>query len=205
MEYATEEEAIAAKGEEEGEIIHREAQEAIPAQEAPISYEVSEDGVIAIDMSNAEEGYYKVYIANKLNGDEEVVLAFNKKPEGDVELVEDATCRVVKPAAFVEESAILSAIPKKENPSAEPSASDYKLGAAVEVAGLSDSLMIHWYEQVGSLDPADETPDFLLDEGTFEEHKEYFPDHGGYFYFIAVNAVEDTTAEITSNIIQIAA
>lgn len=193
VEYATEEEAIAAKGEEEGEIIHREAQEAIPATEAPISY-VVDDGSVVIDMSNAEEGYYKVTVINTLNGD-------HKDTESEV------ICRVVRPAAFVAESAVVSAVPKpdKQNPSEEPSASDYKLVATAEVDGLSDSLSIRWYEQVGSLDPADETPDTLWDEGAFEEHQEYYPDHGGYFYFVAVNKVEDTTAEITSNIIKLAA
>lgn len=197
VEYATEEEAIAAKGEAEGEIIHREAEEAVPAVEAPITYEVNEAGEIVINMTNAEQGYYRISIVNKLNGSEQISEPL-------------LICRVVKPAAFVAGSAV--ATPKQRSGQdlvngQEPNVSDgHKASAVVQVDGLSDSLLIKWYEQKGQQDPAEgeDAVDELVDEGPFEEHKEYSPKVGGYVYFIAINTVEDSVAQIKSNSIHFA-
>lgn len=193
--YATETGGIA----DYNEITHREAVEgrdAVPAH-GGVTYEI-EDGAVTIHMDAADEGYYRITVINKLNGDQE-------------ETASEVICRAVKPAAFVAESAI--ATPKRKSGAAldegeEPNCSDeYKVVAEVEVDGLSDELYIKWYNQKGQLDPAEEdTPDEVVAEGLFAERNAYTPTVGGYYYFIATNMVadEENVAEIRSNAVHFA-
>lgn len=209
VEYTTEEEAKAAadtaQGAEAGAgdysgIVHREAKEAVPAVEAPITYEVNEAGEITIDMTNAEEGYYKVYVVNKLNGDEEVTLSFNKKPQGGVEKVEDATCRVVKPASL--KSAEI-AIVGEPGPDGRGSRTNGNyLEASIDLDGqLSDEIKYAWYVINTGKDPADAEPDELI-EGA--DKFTYKPVERGSYYCVVTNIVEDTEAKIITNDIEFA-
>lgn len=209
VEYATEEEAKAAAdaaqsaeagaGDYSG-IVHREAKEAVPAVEAPITYEVNDAGEIAIDMAKAEEGYYKVYVVNKLNGDEEVTLSFNKKPEGGVEKVEDATCRVVKPASL--KSAEI-AIVGEPGPDGRGSRTNGNyLEVSIDLDGqLSDEIKYAWYIINTGKDPADAEPDELI-EGA--DKFTYKPTERGSYYCVVTNIVEDTEAKIITNDIEFA-
>ena len=209
VEYATEEEAKAAAdaaqsaeagaGDYSG-IVHREAKEAVPAVEAPITYEVNNAGEIAIDMAKAEEGYYKVYVVNKLNGDEEVTLSFNKKPEGGVEKVEDAACRVVKPASL--KSAEI-AIVGEPGPDGRGSRTNGNyLEASIDLDGqLSDEIKYAWYVINTGKDPADAEPDELI-EGA--DKFTYKPVERGSYYCVVTNIVEDTEAKIITNDIEFA-
>lgn len=209
VEYATEEEAKAAAdaaqsaeagaGDYSG-IVHREAKEAVPAVEAPITYEVNDAGEIAIDMAKAEEGYYKVYVVNKLNGDEEVTLSFNKKPEGGVEKVEDATCRVVKPASL--KSAEI-AIVGEPGPDGRGSRTNGNyLEVSIDLDGqLSDEIKYAWYIINTGKDPADAEPDELI-EGA--DKFTYKPVERGSYYCVVTNIVEDTEAKIITNDIEFA-
>jgi len=201
VEYATEEEAIAAKGEEEGEIVHREAEEAVPAVEAPITYEVNEAGEIAIDMTNAKEGYYKVYIVNKLNGDEEVTLSFNKKAESDdVAKVEDTTCRVVKPASLKSAEITIVGEPGPDGRGSRTNGN--YLEVSVDLDGqLSDEIKYAWYIINTGKDPADAEPDELI-EGA--DKFTYKPVERGSYYCVVTNIVEDTEAKIITNDIEFA-
>ena len=209
VEYATEEEAKAAAdaaqsaeagaGDYSG-IVHREAKEAVPAVEAPITYEVNDAGEIAIDMAKAEEGYYKVYVVNKLNGDEEVTLSFNKKPEGGVEKIENATCRVVKPASL--KSAEI-AIVGEPGPDGRGSMTNGNyLEVSIDLDGqLSDEIKYAWYIINTGKDPADAEPDELI-EGA--DKFTYKPTERGSYYCVVTNIVEDTEAKIITNDIEFA-
>lgn len=208
VEYASEEEAKAAadaaQGAEAGAgdysgISHREAKEAVPAVEAPITYTVDE-GNIAIDMSNAEEGYYKVYVVNKLNGDEEVTLSFNKESKDGVEKVEDTTCRVVKPASL--KSAEI-AIVGEPGPDGRGSRTNGNyLEVSIDLDGqLSDEIKYAWYIINTGKDPADAEPDELI-EGA--DKFTYKPTERGSYYCVVTNIVEDTEAKIITNDIEFA-
>ena len=209
VEYATEEEAKAAAdaaqsaeagaGDYSG-IVHREAKEAVPAVEAPITYEVNDAGEIAIDMAKAEEGYYKVYVVNKLNGDEEVTLSFNKEPKDGVEKVEDVTCRVVKPASL--KSAEI-AIVGEPGPDGRGSRTNGNyLEVSIDLDGqLSDEIKYAWYIINTGKDPADADPDELI-EGA--DKFTYKPTERGSYYCVVTNIVEDTEAKIITNDIEFA-
>lgn len=209
VEYATEEEAKAAAdaaqsaeagaGDYSG-IVHREAKEAVPAVEAPITYEVNDAGEIAIDMAKAEEGYYKVYVVNKLNGDEEVTLSFNKESKDGVEKVEDVTCRVVKPASL--KSAEI-AIVGEPGPDGRGSRTNGNyLEVSIDLDGqLSDEIKYAWYIINTGKDPADAEPDELI-EGA--DKFTYKPTERGSYYCVVTNIVEDTEAKIITNDIEFA-
>lgn len=173
-----------------------------------------EDNVAKMDMTNAEEGYYKITLSNNLNGIYEETDVVNTDYEDLPYPDEDdknqvaptkaqLICRVVKPAAFVANSAV--ATPKLADGSDitvghTVNISDHdKLVATVSVAGLSDELRIEWYEQKGDQDPADTTADVKVAEGEFMAAREYTPTTAGNFYFVAINKVENTTASIKSN------
>ena len=191
VEYATEEEAIAAKGEEEGEIIHREAEEAVPATEAPITYEVNDAGEIVINMTNAEQGYYRISIVNKLNGSEQISEPL-------------VICRVVKPAVVDRAVAILLTEGGNQSDAAEGSVSRHnRIKANITINDLSDSLAIKWYKVVDEQDPEGSNPadDILIQNATGDE---YEPDDDGFFYFMAINTVENTEAFLRSNIVKFA-
>ena len=209
--YMTEAEAKAAADEDQGaeagegdysEITH---QDAVPASEGTpgVSYSVV-DGVITLDMSKAEEGYYKFTVINTLNGDHEDTLAFNTLPGGGVEPVENATCRVVKPAKV--DAAVATLLTAGGNPSdaSEGSVSrENKIRADVTIEGLSDEKLIQWYKVVDEQDPEGTNPeDDILIEGATEEI--YQPDDDGFFYYMVINKVEDTEDLKRSNIIKFA-
>ncbi len=216
--YSTEAEAKAAadadQGVEAGEgdysgIVHLPAEDAVPDHQTPISYEV-EGGTVTIDMSEAEEGYYKVYVVNKLNGDEEITLAFNKKPEGGVELVKDAVCRIVKPASVEDCAAKIIDIRGNEiqgKGSSNPQIKD-RISANVTINGLSDELEIKWYKVAGGhqdKEPpveGDLAEDILIEDASGEV---YIPDDDGFFYFVAINKVEDTEFALASNVVEFTA
>lgn len=187
VEYASEEEAIAAKGEAEGEIEHREAKEAVPAV-AGISYLV-DGAVITIDMADAEEGYYRITVINKLNGDQE-------------ETVSTVICRVVKPAAINSVEIKLAAADGRAPQGDQGSIYRRdKLEAKVDLTGLlSDELLLQWYEVVSVKDPeeAEDAKDIAIEGATGTE---YVPTRAGDYYFIAINKVEDSVIEQASDAI----
>ena len=175
-------------------IIHHEGQAAVPAR-GGVSYEVN-DGVITIDMSEAEEGYYKVVVINKLNGDQKETLS-------------SVTCRVVKPAEIVPYDAAAEDCTKvvlltrsgNESSRVEGSVRDgNQIQAHYVIEGLSDEVEIKWYEASGDQDPDDprELEDILIEGATDEI---FAPEHPGTYYFIAINKVEETSAEARSNVV----
>ena len=201
VEYASEEEAKAAadtaQGAEAGAgdysgIVHREAKEAVPAVEAPISYVVN-GGEIAVDMSKAEEGYYKITVVNKLNGDEEATVAFNTLNKKDEEQpLAEVVCRVVKPAALGNISLQLLDGTGAESSTTEPSVhGNNQIKVIPAIDGLSDEIKYQWYKVVGVQDglPEDEGFDILIENANEQIYK---PDDDGTYYCKVVNVVEDT-------------
>lgn len=171
-------------------IEHREAQEAVPAS-GGVSYLV-DDGAIAIDMSQAEEGYYKVTVINTLNGD-------HKDTESIV------ICRVVKPAEVNGAVAVLLTAGGAVSDASEGSVSrENKIRADVTINGLSDERIIQWYKVVDEQDPnpsGDAENDIKIEGANAEI---YEPDDDGFFYFMAINKVEGTEDSKRSNIIKFA-
>lgn len=202
VEYASEEEAKAAadaaQGAEAGAgdysgIIHREAKEAVPAVEAPITYTVDE-GNISIDMSNAEEGYYKITVINKLNGDQEETVAFNTKAKDGVEEqpIAEIVCRVVKPAKVDSVALQLLDGTGADSSTTKPSVhGNNQIKAMPTIEGLSDEIEYQWYKVVGVQDgsPEDEGFDILIENAKEQIYK---PDDDGTYYCKVINRVEDT-------------
>ncbi len=192
-EAAAELERATAAGEEpafvEGDI-KVPAVEAVEGYEPPISFDVNEN-TISIDMHKAEEGYYKVTIINKLNGDHEDTLS-------------SVICRVVKPAKVDEVNATLLTADNQPLDAEEGSvARENKIKANIVINGLSDELQIQWYKVVDEQDPNPaEASDDLLIEGANSDV--YVPDDDGYFYFKAINKVENTEDSKPSNVIKFA-
>lgn len=158
----------------------------VPVDAVPgVKYLVNADGTIDVDMSKAEEGYYKIVVINELNGDEE------RTPFGVV-------CRAINSAATPSVTAIL--VPSnEESQSSEGSVVlGDKIKAEIEVDGLSDELEVKWFKVVGDIDP-DQHEDELLettvlerDEETGKFFDEYQPIQAGFYYFTAKNKVEET-------------
>ncbi len=207
--YETEAAAKAAadadQGVEAGEgdysgISYLPAEDAVPAHMTPISYElqdengnVDENGSrIVINMSGAEEGYYKVTIINALNGDQ-------KETESTV------ICRVVKPAKVDAAAAVLLTASGNPSDAIEGSVSrENKIRADVTINGLSDERIIQWYKVVDEQDPnpsGDAENDIKIEGANGEI---YEPDDDGFFYFMATNKIEDTEDSKRSNIIKFA-
>lgn len=156
-----------------------------------IPYTVNGNNIV-INMSNAAEGYYKITVINKLNGDTE-------------ETTSTIICRVVKPAEV--NNAVATLLTEGGNPSdaTEGSVSrGNKIKADITINGLSDDLIIQWYKVVDEQDPNPEgaAEDDILIEGANETI--YIPDDDGFFYFVATNVVEGTEALKRSNIIKFA-
>lgn len=192
-EAAAELERATAAGEEpafvEGDI-KVPAVEAVEGYEPPISFDVNEN-TISIDMHKAEEGYYKITIINKLNGDHEDTLS-------------SVICRVVKPAKVDEVNATLLTADNQPLDAEDGSvARENKIKANIVINGLSDELQIQWYKVVDEQDPNPaEASDDLLIEGANSDV--YVPDDDGYFYFKAINKVENTEDSKPSNVIKFA-
>ena len=151
-------------------------------------------------MANAEEGYYRFTVVNKLNGDQRETDAYNTKPAKDQETqpIAELVCRVVKPAAITGVS--IQLVAADGNAPQEDQGSVYrrdKLKANVDLTGvLSDKLSYQWYEIVSVKDPeeAEEAQDIKI-EGAVDE--EYVPAHAGDYYFIATNMVVDKKNSIS--------
>lgn len=203
VEYATEEEAKAALeianplpeglDYDYSAIEHREAQDAIPGTPG-ITYAVDDTNIL-INMTNAEEGYYKITVINKLNGDQE-----------DSEPV--IVCRVVKPAKVDAAAAIiLDARGNEVSPKGSIVVQD-RISANVTINGLSDELKIKWYKVAGGhqdQDPpveGDLSLDILI-EGANE--LVYQPDDDGFFYYVAINKVEESEFALASNVVEFTA
>ena len=214
VEYASEEEAVAAKGEAEGEIEHREAKEAVPAV-AGIDYLV--DGNIStINMANAEEGYYKITIVNTLNNDSEETnvvnelykyLPYPSEDEGKTvePVIAELVCRVVKPATIKSVACRIVAADGNapQNPDQGSVYRRDKIEAIIDLDHqLSDELKIQWYEVQGDKDPADEGADFLIEGATDQE---FVPNHAGDYYFVAINKVEESFIELASDAVHFSA
>jgi len=180
--YPTEAAAIEAKGESEGEIEHREAQDAVPAT-AGVTYLV-DGGVVTIDMAKAAEGYYKVTVINKLNSVAE-------------ETESSVICRVVKPASIKEVTVTL--ISEQGSQGAGSIVFGDKIEATADLDGaLSDELTYQWYVVSGHQDPTDESPDTLV-EGAVGAL--FTPTAAGTYYVKAINKVEETEAIAISSAI----
>lgn len=138
----------------------------------------------------AEEGYYRITIINKLNGDEE-------------ETVSESICRVINPAAINS----VTITPKTERggdiASGEaPSAALHdKMVATIDVQNVvSDEILIQWYHVQKEVDPAEEgkedLPDTQIEGATGTE---YTPEQSGTYYFIATNNIKDNEGNIISS------
>ena len=191
--YSTEAAAIEAKGESEGEIEHREAQDAVPAT-AGVTYLV-DGGVVTIDMAKAAEGYYRITVINKLNGDHE-------------DTVSTVLCRVVKPAEVNGAVAKIYDIRGNEvSPKGAVIVHD-KIVANVTINGLSDELEIKWYKVAGGAQDTEPVTEGDLAVDTLIEGatgNTYEPVDDGFFYFVAINKVEDSEAVLSSNVVEFTA
>ena len=173
----------------------------LTAVDAPISFEVDAGNAehIIVHMADADEGYYRFTVINKLNGDEKSITS-NK------------LCRVLEPATIVPydenvencTKAILwnaNKTPKNE-PEGSFGAGD-KIFANVEIDGLSDEIEIKWYQVAGQgQDPGagTESDDVYLGNTLGNVLS---PLSHGTFYFIAINHVAESSAEAKSNPITI--
>ena len=149
-------------------------------------------GNIAIDMHEAAEGYYRITVINKLNGDQE-------------ETVCNVICRVLRPAKV--DAAVAEVF--DENDAAvvgKGIANKDKIVANITVENsLQDELEIKWYQVAGG--HQDEEPpvegdlstDIWIEEASGEV---YYPDDDGFFYFVAINHVEDTEFALASNVVE---
>lgn len=150
-----------------------------------IPYEVDEEE-IKVNMSSAAEGYYRITIINKLNGDQE-------------ETISTVICRVIKPADIASAQAVLLTQGGAASDASEGSvARGNKIEARVNILGLSDSLSIKWFKVVDQQDPADESADLEI---AGAKELVYVPDDDGSYYFLATNKVEDTEKSVRSNLI----
>ena len=150
-----------------------------------ITYSVSDDGAVVVDMSNegVEEGYYKLAVMNTLNGDEKTTIS-------------STICRVVRPASAPTVSIELVS---SASGVTEGSVAREDTLAATCSAGehLSDALTLQWYEVVGEFDP-DEFADNPIEGATALTFKPTVP---GSYYVIATNTVATTTSTAVSNVI----
>ena len=136
-------------------------------------------------MSRAEEGYYKVTVINKLNGDQEETLS-------------SVICRVVRPAAI--QAVALQILTGTGNPSSvtEPSVhGNHQIKAIPTIEGLHDEILYQWYKVVGVQDGSEEDEGFDIPIANANEQI-YKPSDDGTYYCKVTNKVEDTEALLDS-------
>ena len=157
---------------------------AVPGH-APISYTVDNDE-ISIDMSSAAEGYYRITVINRLNGDQKETLS-------------QVICRAVKPAAIQGVEIEILTGTGNHSSVTEPSVhGNHQMKAIPSISGLHDEILFNWYKVVGVPDgmEEDEGFDILIEGATGEIYK---PNDDGTYYCKVINKVEDTEAALNSN------